>query len=75
MFSWSDQGSLYLSAFSPIYTHWDALFMKDMVLSTEYLNPDDIKLEVLNELPAKINWKNKADLKCKGFEMNFTCQG
>ena len=78
MFCWADQVSLHLSvhmALSPIYTHCDVFFIKDMVLSTEYLNPDNIKLEVPNKLPAEINWKNQKDLKCEGLGINFTCEG
>ena len=78
MFFWADQVSLHLSvylALSPIYTHCDVFFIKDMVLSTEYLNTVDIELEDPKELPAKIDWKNQKDLKCEGLGINFTCEG
>ncbi|CAL8272778.1 unnamed protein product [Arctogadus glacialis] len=44
-------------------------------IGLEYLNPDNIKLEVPNKLPAEINWRNQEDLKCEGLGINFTCQG
>ncbi|XP_030227828.1 receptor-type tyrosine-protein phosphatase C-like isoform X2 [Gadus morhua] len=56
-----------LNSYPPLnFTKW---------ISLEYLNPDNIKLEVPNKLPAEINWKNQMDLKCEGLGINFTCEG
>ncbi|XP_030227790.1 receptor-type tyrosine-protein phosphatase C isoform X10 [Gadus morhua] len=56
-----------LNSYPPLnFTKW---------ISLEYLNPDNIKLEVPNKLPAEINWKNQKDLKCEGLGINFTCEG